>query len=364
MVDDDLDPSTEQELLSVDADRGICCHAGGAIDFDAEGNLYLSTGDDSNPFASDGFAPARRARHPQPGVRRPAQLGQHQRPARQGAADHARPARRRTRSRTATCSGGARHRPKTRPRSTRWASATRSGSRSTSAPATSTSVSTARTPAARTRTAARAASWSSTRSARPATSAGPTAPAQHRRAYNEWDFATGTSGPQFDCAAPVNNSPHNTGLTDLPPAQPAWITYDGGKSPTGVTTRVRRRRRGPDGRSGLQLRPGPGVGRKFPEYYDNKIFACEWTRGWIRDVVDGRRGRRGRHRPVLRVLDLYAADGHGVRPGRLAVRPGLRQRRLVQRQRELRPCTGSTDHQGRRTPSASASRRQTPAPPR
>ncbi|MBO0517931.1 glycosyl hydrolase, partial [Streptomyces beijiangensis] len=27
------------------------------IDFDAQGNLYLSTGDDSNPFASDGFSP-------------------------------------------------------------------------------------------------------------------------------------------------------------------------------------------------------------------------------------------------------------------------------------------------------------------
>ena len=57
MVDDDLDPATEQELLRVEADRGICCHAGGAIDFDADGNLYLSTGDDSNPFASDGYAP-------------------------------------------------------------------------------------------------------------------------------------------------------------------------------------------------------------------------------------------------------------------------------------------------------------------
>ncbi len=57
MVDDELDFTTEQELLRVEADRGICCHAGGAIDFDAEGNLYLSTGDDSNPFASDGYAP-------------------------------------------------------------------------------------------------------------------------------------------------------------------------------------------------------------------------------------------------------------------------------------------------------------------
>ena len=45
--------------------------------------------------------------------------------------------------------------------------------------------------------------------------------------YNDYDFATGQSGPKFNCAAPVNNSPNNTGLTTLPPAQPApaWIGY-------------------------------------------------------------------------------------------------------------------------------------------
>ena len=37
--------------------RGICCHVGGQIDFDGEGNLFLSTGDDTNPFQSAGYAP-------------------------------------------------------------------------------------------------------------------------------------------------------------------------------------------------------------------------------------------------------------------------------------------------------------------
>ena len=45
---------TEQKILEVGTDRGICCHVGGKIDFDAQGNLYLSTGDDTNPFASAG----------------------------------------------------------------------------------------------------------------------------------------------------------------------------------------------------------------------------------------------------------------------------------------------------------------------
>ena len=37
--------------------RGLCCHVGGQIDFDSEGNLFLSTGDDTNPFQSAGYTP-------------------------------------------------------------------------------------------------------------------------------------------------------------------------------------------------------------------------------------------------------------------------------------------------------------------
>ena len=49
--------SSEQQILRVPVDRGICCHVGGDIVFDENGNLLLSTGDDTNPFQSDGYAP-------------------------------------------------------------------------------------------------------------------------------------------------------------------------------------------------------------------------------------------------------------------------------------------------------------------
>jgi cytochrome c len=52
-----LDFSSEQEILRVNTSRGICCHVGGKIDFDGDGNLYMSTGDDTNPFQSAAYTP-------------------------------------------------------------------------------------------------------------------------------------------------------------------------------------------------------------------------------------------------------------------------------------------------------------------
>src|SRR3954451_21653506 len=37
-------------------------------------------------------------------------------------------------------------------------------------------------------------------------------------AYNDFGLAARVSGAKFNCAAPVNDSPNNTGRTNLPPA--------------------------------------------------------------------------------------------------------------------------------------------------
>jgi cytochrome c len=54
---DQIRLGTEQQIIDVPVDRGVCCHVGGDIVFDSDGNLYLSTGDDTNPFESQGYTP-------------------------------------------------------------------------------------------------------------------------------------------------------------------------------------------------------------------------------------------------------------------------------------------------------------------
>ena len=57
LTGDELDLGSEKVLIRVATQREECCHSGGSLTFDAKGNLYLSTGDNTNPFGSDGYAP-------------------------------------------------------------------------------------------------------------------------------------------------------------------------------------------------------------------------------------------------------------------------------------------------------------------
>src|SRR5206468_777770 len=97
--------------------------------------------------------------------------------------------------------------------------------------------------------------------------------------YRQYDYATGTTGPFFDAKKPINNSINNTGLQQLPPAQPAMIWYGYGNSKDFPEL----------GSGGRTAMAGPVYySNEFPKdtrydsYYDGKLFIYEWMRGWIK----------------------------------------------------------------------------------
>ncbi|MEP7347710.1 MAG: PQQ-dependent sugar dehydrogenase, partial [Gemmatimonadaceae bacterium] len=103
------------------------------------------------------------------------------------------------------------------------------------------------------------------------------------KAYVDLDWATMRAGARFDPERPINDSPNNTGLTELPPAQKAFIWYPYGPSAEFPLV----------GTGGRTAMAGPvfhqdafgNAARPFPSYYDGKLLTYEWMRGWIMAVT-------------------------------------------------------------------------------
>lgn len=129
------------------------------------------------------------------------------------------------------------------------------------------------------------------------------------RPYVEFDFATSTSGQAYDCdGGPTNNSPNNTGITKLPPVQPAWLPYPyrvsdewpelgtGGRLAVGGPT--------------YHYNPDNDSETKLPEYYDDTTFIADWTRNAMFEVKTDDSGnavsvnRFLSHTPFLRPIDM------------------------------------------------------------
>ncbi|MEU6642703.1 ThuA domain-containing protein [Saccharomonospora sp. NPDC046836] len=102
--------------------------------------------------------------------------------------------------------------------------------------------------------------------------------------YRDYDFATGESGEPFDCAGgPINDSPHNTGLQQLPPAQEAYIWYSYAQSPN--FPELGAGGAGPMSGPVYDYDPDLDSDTKFPEYYDGKWFVFEYTRNFYKTIT-------------------------------------------------------------------------------
>lgn len=122
-------------------------------------------------------------------------------------------------------------------------------------------------------------------------------------AYRLYNYETGESGPAFDPAKPVNNSRNNTGLKNLPPAQPAFIWYPYAKSPDfpQVGSGGRNAMAGPVFYSEMYPKE-----TRFPDYYSGKLFIYDWVRGWIKAVTMNQDGSYSKMEPFMEHTKLNA----------------------------------------------------------
>ncbi|RIQ12963.1 DUF1349 domain-containing protein [Jiangella rhizosphaerae] len=266
-----LDLASETVILEFPTNRVECCHAGGALEFDNDGNLYLSTGDNTNPFASNGYAPI----DERPGR----ELWDAQR----------------TSANTNSLSGkvlritpsddGGYTIPEgnlfppgtaqTRPEI--FAMGFRNPFRIGLDPATNKLMVADYGPDAGSANPSRGpdgrVEWNIVDE--PGFYGWPYCVGDNTP-YIDFDFATNQSGAAFDCDAPVNNSPNNTGLTQLPAAIEAEVWY-------GYSTNPLFPEIGGGGApmAGGVYRYDPELAsdRKWPAYWDGKAIFAEWNQG-------------------------------------------------------------------------------------
>jgi cytochrome c len=273
--DGKLDLSSEKPMVHVITQRQECCHSGGSLNFDSKGNLYLSAGDNTNPFASDGYAPIdrREGRSPwsaekssaNPNDLRGKILRVH--PEADGSVSIP--------EGNLFPKGTEGTRPEIYVMGDRnpfrigidqktgylyWGEVgpDAGGPNPDRGPAGFDEVNQAR--------AAGFFGW-------------PYFIADNKP-YRYYDFETKKIGEPFDAAHPMNESPFNTGKKELPPAQPAFIYYP--HSPSARFPVV-------NAGGGRTAMAGPvyyfdenlNSEHKLPKEFDHTLFIYEWSRNWI-----------------------------------------------------------------------------------
>jgi glucose/arabinose dehydrogenase len=285
-----LNRASEKSVLRVNTDRGLCCHVGGDIDFDAAGNLYLSTGDDTNPFASDGYSPLDTSANRNPGY--DAQRSSANTNDLRGkvlrikvAADG-----------TYTVPSGNLFAPGTAgTRSEIYAMGFRNPFRMSVDKATGVVYVGDYGPDSGSTSASRGPSGQVefNRIASAGNYGWPYCTGTNTAAetYNQWTFPTGPSGAKFDCAGGVTNtSRNNTGLQKLPPARAAWIRYAGD---AGTPPEFGGGSESPMAGPVYRYDAANPSTTKFPAEFNGHFFATEFGRGWIKPIAVNADGSRG-----------------------------------------------------------------------
>jgi cytochrome c len=307
MNGDTFDLASEKKIISVVTDRDVCCHAAGSVACDAQGNVYVSTGDNTNPFESDGYAPL------------------DWRPGRRGW-DSARGSANRSDLRGKILrvkpkpeggytipegnlfpADGSKGRPEI------YTMGHRNPFRISIDKETGWLYWGEVGPDAREPNELRGpAGFDEINQARGPGNYGWPFFIANNRPYRAYDFETKVSGPPFDPEHPINNSPNNTGLKELPPAQPSFIAY-----PYAASTRFPEL--GSGGRAAAagpvyHFDPNLKSEHKLPKRYDKSLFIYDWMRNWIKEVRLTPEGR-------LEKINPFLADFTFLRPIEMELGP-------------------------------------------
>ncbi|MEK7254697.1 MAG: PQQ-dependent sugar dehydrogenase, partial [Bacteroidota bacterium] len=283
--DNILHLATEKMMLEVPELYG-CCHTGGSIAFDAKGNLFLSTGDNTNPFESDGFAPM----DERPGrALWDAQKSSANANDLRGKILRIKPQA----DGTYTIPEGnlfPKGTPGTRPEI--FVMGCRNPYRISVDSKTGCVFWGDVGPDAGRNRFQRGPKGYDTfnRACEPGNYGWPLVRGNH--VYFDYNFSTQKATAQFDALHPVNDSPNNTGIQELPPVQPPliWYSYDESLEFPWVSTGGKNPMAGPIFHAADFVSPNSSLakasaelefGGTFPEYFEDKLFIYEWMRNWI-----------------------------------------------------------------------------------
>lgn len=281
-----LDLASEQQILDVEVQRGQCCHVGADFDWDADGNLYLGTGDNTpaGTPGANGFAPNNDAPGMNPGF-----------DSRRGAGN------------TNDLRGkilrihveedGSYTIPEgnlfpegtegTRPEI--FVMGVRNPFKLDVDPETN-SLSWGDYGPDATKAVAETAGrgpmglveWNVVGLDDPHNAGWPFVTGDNF-AYNDWDFSTATPGAFFDPENLVNDSRWNTGLTNLPPARPATVYYgdNPGDQPWDELVNFGTGNgQGPMG-GPVYHRPADAGPDAWPAYWEGKAFFGEFSQDYV-----------------------------------------------------------------------------------
>ncbi len=273
LTDGALDLASEKVIIEVPIDLEVSAHTGGSLTWDTHHNLYISTGDNTVPFESNGFAPidqreGRLTFDAERSAGNPNDLrGKILRITVQSDGSYTIPDGNLFPKGT----------PGTRPEI--YVMGCRNPYRISVDPATDFVYWGEIGPDSGTDGPQGPRGYDEFNQARKAGNYGWPYFVGDSKPYFTYDFATKTAGPLFDVNAPVNGSPNNTGAKMLPPAQKAmiWYPYNQSAEYPALGTGGRCAIGGPVYHYNASLKSAG----KLPAYYDKAIFVGDWMRNWI-----------------------------------------------------------------------------------